>query len=88
MNKIKKLTDSYRDFISVPWRSDAAPGQRVIFCVYDGKDELKLRSRLLNLRLRLNRPDMTGQSLTSQILLPSGFQARNTPQAISRRLPN
>ena len=46
MNKIKKLTDSYKDFISVPWRSDAAPGQRVIFCVYDGKDELKLRSRI------------------------------------------
>jgi len=46
VNKIKKLTDSYRDFIFVPWRLDAAPGQRVIFCVYDGKDELKLRSRI------------------------------------------
>jgi hypothetical protein len=30
----------------VPWRGDAAAAQRVIFCVYNEKDELRLRARI------------------------------------------
>ncbi|MBM4388087.1 MAG: DUF1788 domain-containing protein, partial [Deltaproteobacteria bacterium] len=45
-NKIKKLADSYGSYIAIPWRPDAAPLQRVIFCVYSEHDELRLRARL------------------------------------------
>ena len=38
MNRIKRLTQSYSKFISIPWRNDAAAAQRVIFCVYKGQD--------------------------------------------------
>ncbi|MBS1911242.1 MAG: DUF1788 domain-containing protein [Bacteroidetes bacterium] len=43
MNKIKRLIQSYSKYIAIPWRSDAAPAQRVIFCVYGEEDELRLR---------------------------------------------
>jgi hypothetical protein len=46
VSKIKRLIDSYESFINVPWRDDAAPAQRVIFCVYPEYDELRLRARL------------------------------------------
>ena len=32
--------------VKMPWRDDAAPAQRVIFCVYPEYDELRLRARL------------------------------------------
>ena len=32
--------------MSVPWRDDAAAPQRVVFCVYDENDELKLRAKI------------------------------------------
>ncbi len=46
MSRIKRLLGSYSRFIAVPWRDDAAPAQRVIFCVYNENDELKLRARI------------------------------------------
>ncbi len=46
MSRIEKLVDSYTKFISTPWKDDAAPPQRVIFCVYSEKDELKLRAKI------------------------------------------
>ena len=46
MNKLKRLLKTYSQFIEIPWRSDAAAAQRVIFCVYDETDELQLRSRI------------------------------------------
>lgn len=46
MCKIKKLIKSYREYISVPWKSDAAAAQRVIFCVYNESDELRLRAKI------------------------------------------
>ena len=46
MNKIEKLCGSYGKYIAVPWRSDAAAAQRVVFCVYDEDDERKLRARV------------------------------------------
>ncbi len=44
MNRVKRLLASYTGFIVVPWRSDAAAAQRVVFCVYDETEELRLRA--------------------------------------------
>ena len=46
MSKINQLINSYNKFISVPWKEDAAALQRVIFCVYNENDELKLRAKI------------------------------------------
>lgn len=46
MSKTKRLLQSYRQYIAVPWRADAAAAQRVIFCVYDETEELRLRARI------------------------------------------
>jgi hypothetical protein len=45
MSKIKKLLNAYEQFIKLPWRSDSAAEQRVLFCVYDPNDELSLRAK-------------------------------------------
>ena len=46
MSKVKRLLQSYSNFINIPWREDAAAEQRVIFCVYDENNELRLRARI------------------------------------------
>ena len=46
MSRIKRLLNSYSKYISIPWREDAAAAQRVIFCVYNEKDELRLRAKV------------------------------------------
>lgn len=46
MSKIKRLIQSYKQFIAIPWRSDAAAAQRVIFCVYNENEELRLRAKI------------------------------------------
>ncbi len=46
MNRIKRLINSYSRFITVPWRDDAAAAQRVIFCVYNEYEELRLRANI------------------------------------------
>lgn len=46
MSKIKRLIQSYGKHISIPWREDAAAAQRVIFCVYNETEELRLRARV------------------------------------------
>ena len=46
MSKIKRLIESYNKYIAIPWRSDAAAAQRVIFCVYNEYDELRLRAKI------------------------------------------
>ncbi len=45
MNKIKRLAQSYGNYIRIPWREDAAAPQRVLFCVYDENEELRLRAK-------------------------------------------
>ena len=45
MSRIDQLIDSYFDFISIPWRN-AAPDQRVVFCIYNQMEELKLRLKV------------------------------------------
>lgn len=46
MSRIKQLIGSYTKHIAIPWREDAAAAQRVIFCVYNENDELKLRAKV------------------------------------------
>lgn len=46
MSKIDSLLQNYHKHVRIPWRSDAAPMQRVWFCVYDPKDEKNLRAKL------------------------------------------
>lgn len=46
MNKVKRLLASYANFIAVPWREDAAAAQRVVFCVYNENDELRVRAKV------------------------------------------
>lgn len=46
MSRIDRLQQSYGKYIAVPWRNDAAAPQRVIFCVYNEEDELRLRFKL------------------------------------------
>ena len=46
MSKTKRLIKSYSKYIAVPWRDDAAAAQRVIFCVYNETEELRLRAKI------------------------------------------
>ena len=46
MSKISDLLYNYSQHIAVPWRKDAAPAQRVIFCVYNETDERALRIQM------------------------------------------
>ena len=46
MSRVRRLISSYSRFIAIPWRDDVASAQRVIFCVYNENDELKIRARI------------------------------------------
>ncbi len=46
MSRVKRMIQSYGKYISIPWRDDAASAQRVIFCVYNETEELRLRARI------------------------------------------
>ncbi|WP_018716648.1 BREX protein BrxB domain-containing protein [Arhodomonas aquaeolei] len=46
MSKVKRLIESYAQFIQLPWRDDAAAAQRVAFCVYPETEELRIRANL------------------------------------------
>jgi len=46
VSRVKRLTQSYRRYVAVPWRDDAAAAQRVIFCVYNETEELRLRAKI------------------------------------------
>jgi hypothetical protein len=45
VSRIKRLIQSYGKYIAVPWRTDAAAAQRVIFCVYNENDERMIRAK-------------------------------------------
>jgi len=51
VSRVKKLVQSYRQHIAIPWRKDAAAAQRVIFCIYDEADELKIRAIIAEFEL-------------------------------------
>ncbi|MBD5642116.1 MAG: DUF1788 domain-containing protein [Desulfovibrio sp.] len=46
MNRIKKLAQAYARHIALPWREDAAPAQRIIFCIYNAAEERILRANI------------------------------------------
>jgi len=46
VSRIKQLLQSYSRFISIPWRQDAPAAQRVLFCVYNENEELRLRAKI------------------------------------------
>lgn len=46
MNNVDRLRNAYSKHIHVPWRNDASPEERIIFCVYNEEDELRIRSRI------------------------------------------
>lgn len=46
MSRVKRLIDVYAKHIAIPWRTDAAAAQRVIFCVYNENDERRLRAKI------------------------------------------
>jgi hypothetical protein len=52
VSRLDGLIRSYGSHISVPWKEDAAPAQRVIICVYRPEDELRLRARITELELK------------------------------------
>jgi hypothetical protein len=94
VSKIKHLIRSYSKYIAVPWRDDAAAAQRVIFCVYNETDELRLRSSLDEFELATRQSghewaiydltDTFAQWLTSQRYAESYFQK---PHLLSTLLP-
>lgn len=51
MSRVRQLISSYSRFTAIPWRDDAASAQRVIFCVYNENDELKIRARIDELEI-------------------------------------
>jgi BREX protein BrxB len=46
VSKVKRLLNSYKKYISIPWRDDAAAAQRVIFCVYHETEERIVRAKI------------------------------------------
>lgn len=94
MNRIRDLIKSYSQYIAVPWRDDAAAPQRVVFCVYDETDELRLRARIDDFKLETKQAghdwllfDLTetfADWLTSQRYAVSYFQK---PQLLTTLLP-
>lgn len=94
MSKVKRLLKNYSRFISIPWRGDAAAAQRVIFCVYNENDELRLRARIDEFEIATRQPghdwalfDLTDtfpQWLAEQRYAKSYFQK---PQLLSALLP-
>lgn len=57
MNKIKRLVESYGKYVAIPWRDDAAAAQRVIFCVYDEADELRIRTKIDEFEIATRQSD-------------------------------
>lgn len=44
MSRISNLIKAYDQFISLPWQIELSASQRIIMCVYDEQDELKIRA--------------------------------------------
>jgi len=56
VSKLKRIVENYENHIGIPWR-DAAAAQRVIFCVYNPMDELKLRTKIPEFELATSKKD-------------------------------
>lgn len=55
MNRVDRLQSTYTKHIRIPWRADASPEERVIFCVYNEADELSLRAKLSEFELETKK---------------------------------
>mgnify|MGYP000961867113 CR=1 FL=1 len=51
MGRTDDLIKAYRSYIEIPWREDIAPAQRVVFCFYDPKEELRVRGQVKEFEL-------------------------------------
>ena len=93
MSKIRRLVQAYEKFVSIPWR-DVAPAQRVIFCVYNEQEELRLRAKIQEFELATRQTghewglfdisDTFAQWLMGQRYAKSYFEK---PQLIQTLLP-
>jgi len=77
VSKVKRLVSSYVKYIAIPWRTDAAAAQRVIFCVYNESDELRLRSKIDEFWALFDLTDSFAHWLTSQKYSQSYFKKPN-----------
>jgi len=94
MSKVKRLIQSYTSFISTPWRDDAAASQRIIFCIYNENDELKLCAKIDEFEIATKQAghewalfdltDSFAQWLATQRYAKSYFEK---PQLLGNRLP-
>jgi len=94
MSRINRLIQSYSSYIAVPWRDDTASAQRVIFCVYNENEELRLRVKLDEFDIATRQAghdwavfdltDTFAEWLTSQRYATSYFQQ---PHLLSTLLP-
>ncbi len=94
MSRVKRLVQSYSKYISIPWRDDAAAAQRVVFCVYNEAEELKLRAKIDEFEIVTKQAkhnwalfdltDTFAEWLSSQRYAKSYFQK---PQLLSTLLP-
>ncbi len=97
MNRIRRLIQSYGRYISLPWRKEAAPAQRVIFCVYHETEERTLRAKVDEFEIATRRAghewalfdltDTFAEWLTSQRYAVSYFrQPRLLPTLLPKYL--
>lgn len=56
-SRVNKLVAAYRRHLTVPWQGGLAAIQRVIFCVYDKTDELRLRAHIDEFALATRQAD-------------------------------
>jgi hypothetical protein len=57
VSKIDRLLKAFVTHISVPWRDLIAPAQRVIFCVYDETEELRLKAKFGEFEIETKKLD-------------------------------
>ena len=94
MSRISRLVHSYRKYIAIPWRDDAAAAQRVIFCVYNEQEERGLRLKIDEFEIataeashswvRFDLTDTFAAWLASQRYAKSYFQ---NPDVLAPLLP-
>jgi hypothetical protein len=46
MTKTKSLLDAYECFVNLPWQDNLSGSERIWFCIYEPKDERRIRMRL------------------------------------------
>lgn len=46
MSQVQQLLDNYKNFISLPWPTNIAGSQRVLFAVYPPPEERRIRAKL------------------------------------------